>query len=787
MSDTGKKVEVRFGAFSCTIEGYDDPVDRMREILMLMQQMIRETPALSDHGTEFGEDEVARIESALDRRGTPDGASPGVVVIRAGRDDRDEPEGAVTTAEIPPLAAFGAPMPAGEGPAAGVAPDWEPERPLDDRTATERSGAAVFSGPDAKVGEQGSSREITGSTEARAVAEHAPAMDGTEEHAGASGPAAPGTGGDLESDGPALVPAGEADRAETGSDAGISGPATSERPPLDEAGHPRDASAREPAATAPVAPAADVPSGEAEEASTDEVRDEAGGADPWAGGWGSVPAPEAEAEANADEPSGEAAEADAAAHADPSPGTAGQDETAAAHEPSPADGRGPAISPDTSPDVASGALQADGAENASHPRGREEDTATHDAQPTASAPVTETGQPTDDGTESEQSDVASGEPGHGDAARGNAAPAEAAPAPVASVAAEAEVRAEGSPAAPNIFAPPPASRPGAAAALNISAPPARGAGGAAPGVNIFAPPVSDKPTAIGRLVARRSVLTPGSTMATGIFGSPGGAAPASDVMLAEPPAHPADDAPLSQQTGETHVAGRATPDRNMADEAARGEDDTGAVRTRRSWSYYDDQPEIEAMLREGENAATPTDAVGAARRFGFDISARSAEGSDLAVNIVPGASEREAAAEPQEGGTGEHRSRFSSLMARLGGRRSIAPDAGPATSGATDTPAGSGGSGPADLAERAGAQSVSDLLAVSAAWLTLVEDKPRFTRREVMEAFERLPGDHPRTLEARIKGFGNLVRSSTLILVGDGVFAMAETERDRFQAMIDAG
>ena len=86
-----------------------------------------------------------------------------------------------------------------------------------------------------------------------------------------------------------------------------------------------------------------------------------------------------------------------------------------------------------------------------------------------------------------------------------------------------------------------------------------------------------------------------------------------------------------------------------------------------------------------------------------------------------------------------------------------------------------------DLAQRSGANQVSDLLASSAAWLTLVREKPRFTRREVMEIFDTLPGDHPKTLEARIKGFGKLVRSGTLILIDDGVFAMAQTERDRYQ------
>ncbi|MEM7212008.1 MAG: hypothetical protein AAF479_08955 [Pseudomonadota bacterium] len=90
-----------------------------------------------------------------------------------------------------------------------------------------------------------------------------------------------------------------------------------------------------------------------------------------------------------------------------------------------------------------------------------------------------------------------------------------------------------------------------------------------------------------------------------------------------------------------------------------------------------------------------------------------------------------------------------------------------------------------DLAARAGSESVSDLLAASAAWLTLAEGKARFSRREVMDVFEKIEGDHPRTLEARIKGYGRLVRSGMLVLVDDGVFAMAQTERDRFKTILD--
>jgi hypothetical protein len=56
-----------------------------------------------------------------------------------------------------------------------------------------------------------------------------------------------------------------------------------------------------------------------------------------------------------------------------------------------------------------------------------------------------------------------------------------------------------------------------------------------------------------------------------------------------------------------------------------------------------------------------------------------------------------------------------------------------------------------------------------------------------MEVFETLPGSHPRTLEARIKGFGSLVRSGRLQLVDDGAFALAPRERARFRALVDQG
>lgn len=138
MAETGRKVEVRFGSFSCSIEGYDDPAERMREILMMVQQMIRETPALSDHGPSFGAGEVARIEALLDGRGEESIEHDGTTEDGTDRRDDGMPgdaapgaEDAVTIADVAP------------GPEAGAAPAGSPEPAVVNIFAARASSAAV--------------------------------------------------------------------------------------------------------------------------------------------------------------------------------------------------------------------------------------------------------------------------------------------------------------------------------------------------------------------------------------------------------------------------------------------------------------------------------------------------------------------------------------------------------------------------------------------------------------------------------------------------------------------
>lgn len=157
---------------------------------------------------------------------------------------------------------------------------------------------------------------------------------------------------------------------------------------------------------------------------------------------------------------------------------------------------------------------------------------------------------------------------------------------------------------------------------------------------------------------------------------------------------------------------------------------------------------------------------------------------------------------PGEAGEAPATSRFDELVARYrrqGGEGSgPAPEPAPPNQGATPPPASkpeaeatplptsaAEGEAPdaATLARLSGAEDVADLLAASAAALAL-GGRRHFSRREVMEVFDTLPGDHPRSLEARIKGYGKLVRGGSLVLVEDGLFELSDAEEERFRALL---
>lgn len=89
-----------------------------------------------------------------------------------------------------------------------------------------------------------------------------------------------------------------------------------------------------------------------------------------------------------------------------------------------------------------------------------------------------------------------------------------------------------------------------------------------------------------------------------------------------------------------------------------------------------------------------------------------------------------------------------------------------------------------DVAKATRARAVPDYIGASAAWLALVRGHHTFTRREVLDVFDGIPGDHPKTLEAKIKGFGRLVRNGQIREAEDNRFSLSHAERDRYEDLI---
>jgi hypothetical protein len=129
--------------------------------------------------------------------------------------------------------------------------------------------------------------------------------------------------------------------------------------------------------------------------------------------------------------------------------------------------------------------------------------------------------------------------------------------------------------------------------------------------------------------------------------------------------------------------------------------------------------------------------------------------------------------------------RFISLLSKVQNSAQMGAPGETSIDGGTAEATAPEGPSAADLASLHADPSVAGQLGASAAWLTLVKRQHRFSRREVMEVLESVPSDQPRSLADRIKGFGKLVRSGHLVLIDDGVFALAQPQRDHFQALLD--
>ena len=83
----------------------------------------------------------------------------------------------------------------------------------------------------------------------------------------------------------------------------------------------------------------------------------------------------------------------------------------------------------------------------------------------------------------------------------------------------------------------------------------------------------------------------------------------------------------------------------------------------------------------------------------------------------------------------------------------------------------------ADFAERIGANSLPEMLEAAAAYTSIVEGKPRFSRAQVMSKIARINLNESFSKEAGLRSFGKLLREGKILRVQDGQFAISQSSR----------
>lgn len=91
---------------------------------------------------------------------------------------------------------------------------------------------------------------------------------------------------------------------------------------------------------------------------------------------------------------------------------------------------------------------------------------------------------------------------------------------------------------------------------------------------------------------------------------------------------------------------------------------------------------------------------------------------------------------------------------------------------------------PAVFARHMGAQSLQDLLEASAAYVSIVDGKAKFSRRDVMLALNDIGLDKEYTPEARLKSFRKLLTSGAIVRAEDGMFAISHATRFGYETQL---
>ncbi len=86
-----------------------------------------------------------------------------------------------------------------------------------------------------------------------------------------------------------------------------------------------------------------------------------------------------------------------------------------------------------------------------------------------------------------------------------------------------------------------------------------------------------------------------------------------------------------------------------------------------------------------------------------------------------------------------------------------------------------------NFAYRTNAATLTDLVEVAAAYTTLVEGQPSFSRRTVLSMIDEVAADKGYSAEVRIKSFGKLLRAGRILRVDDGQFALSREAINSFE------
>ncbi|MEM6421298.1 MAG: hypothetical protein AAF698_01830, partial [Pseudomonadota bacterium] len=89
------------------------------------------------------------------------------------------------------------------------------------------------------------------------------------------------------------------------------------------------------------------------------------------------------------------------------------------------------------------------------------------------------------------------------------------------------------------------------------------------------------------------------------------------------------------------------------------------------------------------------------------------------------------------------------------------------------------------LAWKMEAHKPDDQLIAAGAFLTFVEKKPRFARKEIFEVLDSIPGEIVRNLEVRIKNFGRLTRDGVFVQLETDSFTLSDEQLDRVSEYFD--